>query len=57
MVVNYLILLFIALIAITAPDIYAVYSGVHLNRTVTMIAALVVVYVAWFLIMPRAPKK
>jgi Ca2+/H+ antiporter len=48
-VVDYLIVLAVAVIAFSLPDLFAVYSGVHLDRTVTLLGGLALVYlVLWF---------
>jgi uncharacterized YccA/Bax inhibitor family protein len=43
-IIDYLILFLVALVVISLPDIYAVYSGVHLDRTLTLIGGLAVIY-------------
>ena len=53
MLVKYLLVFLIAIIAITTPEIYGVYAGVQINRTLVMLSGLAVTYLAWFLIRPR----
>jgi len=56
-IIDYLIVFLVAIIALSLPDIYAIYSGVHLDRTITLVCGLAVIYAVISFQMRRRTKR
>lgn len=56
-IVDYLILFLVAIIAISLPELFAVYSGVHLNQTVPIVVGLAAIYAVIRLQMRRRKRE